>query len=525
MPLMVLRMTLLAHSGADESGLLRLVEGIDEQSLAYDAFEVIFLVGDMTSDVRRHLDELTSRRPNVRVRPVANGGGIAAAVDEASGECLLYLGPMLLAMAPNLLPQAFGKLSSFATTHGCEMVVGRVDSALGQVNDLFLADEPRALNLSPSALVDPFVVVYRREFASRLGLIRDVGAAERAIEATEKIGVLGSYPCIVTADEVSSTRRGFVVVTDSAASWRDGRVVVRVHGSARDIPDGARLRFSIRRPASGDNYWLPGEETLSEDGAFSGSVEFDARTAALGDRLSEGVWQVDVGVHGHGAGWSARRPVPPTDLNPGIIDGILVVPTRLGDAFAVDVGANRASVITELLASDIVIEETVAGTLMTAMLSGLCVEGASRTPGFLWLDNLRLRAVLVVDGGQAKVTCVLSGLAGTSALSTQFGSSKPVATGLGLEISPVGHMSVVPTPRPSTAAASSEARAGVVPTNWRPGGNAPGHDRNGPVPRSLVTRLRRNVPGPLEPAVRAVAGNELARKLYRRLSGRRAARG
>ena len=148
------------------------------------------------------------------------------------------------------------------------MVVGRTDSALGQVNDLFLADQSRAVKLSPSALVDPFVIVYRREFASRIGLIRDVGAAERAIEATEKIGVLGGYPCIESADEVSSARRGFVVVTDSAASWRDGRVVLRVHGSTRDIPDGARLCFSIRRPASGDNYWLPGEETLSEDGGF-----------------------------------------------------------------------------------------------------------------------------------------------------------------------------------------------------------------------------------------------------------------
>jgi hypothetical protein len=524
MPVMALRMTLLAHLGADESGLVRLVEGIDAQSLAYDAFEVIFLVEDMTADVWGRLDALTSRRPNVRVRPVANGG-IAAAVEEASGECLLYLGPTLLAMAPNLLPQAFERLATFATTHGCDIVVGRADSASAQVNDLFLADESRAVNLSPSALVDPFVVVYRREFASRFGLVRDVGVAERAIETTEKIGVLGSYTCIVIADEASSTRRGFVVVTDAAASWRDGRVVIRVHGSARDIPDGARLRFSIRRPASGDNYWLPGEETLSEDGAFSGSVEIDARTAALGDRLPEGVWQVDVGVHGHGAGWVARKPVPPAGLNPGIIDGILLVPSRLGDAFAFDVGARRASVITRLSASDIVIEETAAGTLMTAMLSGLCVEGASRTPGFLWLDSLRLRAVLVVDGGQAKVTCVLSGLAGTSALSTQFGSSKPVATGLSLEISPVGHMSVVSTPRPSTAAASRAARAAVVPTKWRPGGNAPAHDRNGHVSRSLVTRLRRNVPGPLEPAMRALAGNEFARKLYRRLSGRRAARG
>ena len=186
--------------------------------------------------------------------------------------------------------------------------------------------------------------------------------------------------------------------------------------------------------------------------------------------------------------------------------------------------AQTSPVITKLSVSDIVIEETVAGTLMTAMLSGLCVEGASRTPGFLWLDSLRLRAVLVVDGGQAKVTCVLSGLAGTSALSMQFGSSKPVATGLSLEISPVGHMSVVPTPRPSTAATRSEARAGVVPTNWRPGGDAPGRSQR---PRATVLghASATNVPGPLEPAVRAVAGNEFARKLYRRLSGRRAARG
>ena len=43
--------------------------------------------------------------------------------------------------------------------------------------------------------------------------------------------------------------------------------------------------------------------------------------------------------------------------------------------------------------------------------------------------------------------------------------------------------------------------------------------------RPFVVRLRRDVPGPLEPAVRAMARNELAKKVYRRLLGRRAERG
>jgi hypothetical protein len=511
-------MTLLTHLGADQSGLVRLVEGIDAQSHAYDAFDVIFLVGDTTSNVRR-LVELASRRPNVRVRPLADKGDIARAVDEASGSWLLYLGPRLLARAPSLMPQAFERLWTFAATHDCDVVVGRTDSASGCVNDLFLADESRALSLSPTALVDPFVVLYRREFASRHGLIRDIGEAERAIEATAKIGVLGSYPCVVTADDTSSTACGSIVITDTAARWRAGRIVLRVRGSVREVPDRARLCLSIRQPASGENYWLPVEERRSDDGSFRGSVAIDVRTAALGERLSTGVWHVDVGVHGQGNRWTARAPLPPTDLNPAIIDGVLLGPTRLGDAFALDIGARRSPAITKFAASDVVIEETAAGTLMTATLSGLFLEGTSTTPGFLWLDGFRLRAALVVSDDQAKMTCLLSGSAGTSALSTQFGSAKPMATGLSLGISSTGHMSVFPTPQ-----GSPTKNRGAATTDGAPGRNAPSYGRIGHGRRPLVTRLRRNVPGPLKPAVRVVARSELAKMLYRRLSNRRTAR-
>ncbi len=151
---------------------------------------------------------------------------------------------------------------------------------------------------------------------------------------------------------------------------------------------------------------------------------------------------------------------------------------------------------------------------MTARLGHLAVEGDSRIAGALFMDHFSLPASLVAEDGQARLECFLSGLAGTSALSARFGSARPQETGLNLVISPTGIMTVVPV----SGQATNVPRA--APADARP--HPETLTRTADVP--AVVRLRRRVPAPIEPAVRLLARNKIAVRVYRALMTRPAAR-
>jgi len=272
------------------------------------------------------------------------------------------------------------------------------------------------------------------------------------------------------------------------------------------VPAGGRVRFSIRHTDSGLGYWLPSDGEVTGNGELSGSTEVDVSAAALGERLSDGVWQLAVGIHGSDPVWSEHVPVPATAVSGGIVNGILVARSAVGGSFALDVGATRSSVIPKPGPQDLTIEDSAAGTLLTARLDDLPVHGESRVPGHLLLDKFRLRATLVAADQHARVDCFLSGLAGTAAISTRFGAGPPAPIGLSLEISPVGIMRVVPavsaTPKPAARGVAK------VPTSAHPAGTP------------VIVRLRHRLPRWLDPLVRALARSKLAGRGYRKLAGR-----
>jgi hypothetical protein len=503
------KITVIARVGEAGTWLARLVNSLDAQDLPYDEFEAVFLVPDVGSGVGQRLAGLSGRRPNVRVAAMAPAA--AGLAQEISGEWVLDLGPGLSASQPVLFPQALSRLVGFAAQHGCQAVLGRAVTRTGNVvEDIFVTDRPR-LDGGEIPLGGPGqAVVLRRDLAMAPG----PGAAAdpaRSLAGVGHVGVLAAYPSLLITPPRHAAAGGSVRVEKSAVQWRRGRLVVTVTGSAQDTSAGEML-FGIRHKGSGLEYWLPGSTTTCAGGVLAGTAEIDVRTAALGSPLGEGVWTVAVGVHQAGTRRYVFAPVTPAPGPPagGVVDGVLVAPTAVGAQFALDVGATRSRIVPRLSPADVDIAESARGTLLTARLDGLAVDGDSRTPGSLHLGRFPLPACLVAQDGRARIECFVSGLAGTSALSAQFGRGKPEAVGLDLVISPTGVMTVVPAPDPP-AGGPATAPGGAPPPARAAGASA-------------VVRLRRGVPAPIEPAVRLLARNKVAARVYRALTTGRAAR-
>lgn len=492
--------TVIARVDEEGTWLPRLVASLDAQDLPYDEFQVIFLVPDPDSGAGRRLTELSGRRPNVCV--AAAGKDDAALARTVTGEWVLDLGHGLNASKPVLFPQALSRLAGFGASHGCQAVLGRaVDATGGVVDDLFVSDRPRLADGAALA-ASGHVIVLRRDLAPESGLSR-LGAGQWLASARD-VGVFGTYPSVLITPAQPAAAGTAARVGQSTAEWRNGRIVVTAAGSAGDSAT-CEVLFGICHQGSGLEYWLPSTTADCGGGAFSGRAEIDVRTAALGSPLSEGFWTVSVGVTGGPTGRHVRMPLPPTPLVPGLVDGIPVVPARTGGQFALDIGGSRTAMVPPLRPADVAIAESASGTLMTIRLDRLAVAGDSRTQASLYLGKLPLIAYLVAEGGHARIECLLSGLAGTSALSAQFGAGKPQPAGLNLEISATGVMTVVPAP---------EEVAGVS-AHMPPRARA----RAGKAERSVVARLRHRIPAPLEPAVRSLARNKIAARAYRALTG------
>lgn len=497
---MDLQASLFVHGPSDADSLARLVQAIDEQTMHYGAFDVTYLLDDTASRAAQRLAELKHRRPNVRIR--TTDAGMSAALEESGGKWIVYLGPTPVVMGATLLPEALSRIVHCADSNDCDVVVGRTDADAGNVvNDYFIADQPRTPDLPAFLLADCFPVTMRRSFAMEHGLPDTVAVAERMLAATDKVAVLGSYPC-VTLDRGPKPAPGGIRIEDCSMAWLDGCAVFEICGSVKHAAEGARLLFSVRRGRVA--YWVDGEQALSGDGSFAASVTIDFRTVASGHPLPIGQWQVTVGAHGRGPRWTRRSPLPLPAVGPAVIDGAPIVPTRSRGGLALDVGGKQSSVVPKFTVDDVVIEDSVRGTELTAQLSDLAVSGSGVLSGYLLLDRFPVRADLVATDGKARLVSKLTGLAGTSELSTKFGTAQSFVTGLSLVISPVGQMSVVPTP--------------------------PKVDQTGPAPgaptlntstasSSVITRIRKGVPAPLEPAVRALARNKSMQRIYRRFQG------
>lgn len=508
---MSFKISVVARVAEGGAWLVRLVDSLDTQDLSYDDFEVVFLVPDSKAGIGQRLTELSGRRPNVRV--AAQKGDASTLAQNISGEWVLDLGPDLHVSRPVLFPQALSRLVDFGTSQDCQAVVGRAVSTAGEVVDgLLVADHPR-LDVDMTLLAAPGkVIAMRRDLAMSPSLEDEHGAAQSLTRA-EKIGVLGAYPSLLITPPQHATAGGSVLVDKCTVKWRQGRVVLTVTGSAEDA-SGSDVLFGLRHKSSGLEYWLPSSTASCAGGKFSGTTEIDVRTAALGAPLCEGAWTVSVAVRDGVMGRYARSPLPPTSVAAGVIDGILAAATTVDAHFALDVGATRSGIVPRVSPPDVDIAESARGTLMTVRLGCLAVEGDSRIAGSLFMDKFSLPAYLVAEDGQARIECFLSGLAGTSALSTQFGAGAPQGMGLNLVISPTGIMTVAPASDQATNAPKA------TPADAQPQAKA----RTRAADVSVVVRLRRRVPAPIEPAVRLLARNKIAARVYRTLMTRHAAR-
>ena len=462
--------TLIAQLGSDGTDLTQLVSGIDAQSLSYEDFDVVFVVDAPGHPQQQRLEELAARRPNVQVAI-----GADSLASSGAGEWLVHVGPQALSRPVQLRPRALELLVGHAAQSGADVVVGRTD-ADGYVHDLFAGAGGA---VTAEVLGGAFAVAYRRSFAAEHGVARDVSAAARILEAAGKVGVFGAYPVLVDAGRPSSVADRAVTVGEVTADWVDGQLRVQLNGTARATGE---LRFALQN-ADGEQFWLADSRSLVAGEQFTALTVIDVQTAALGAPLTNGVWELRMHVQDPAAArWSAQAPVSAARFRPAALGATLVAPAR-GDSFGVDVGATSSSAVPRFAASDVSIVETAAGTVLRVPLPNLYATGTADIAGYVLLDKFKLHAVLSIEDGSASLTCKLSGLAGSAALGTQFGAGKPAPTGLSLDISPTGQMTVGKAPKKAPAKPTPSA-----------------------APAPLMKRVRRTL-----------ARNKTARRVYQRL--------
>ena len=284
--------TLLAHLGPSDTDLLRLVSGIDGQSLPYDSFDVVFVLDAAGHPQRERLEELAARRPNMQVAV-----GASDLADLGAGEWLVYLSPELLGRAVQLRPRALELLTAAAERADADLTIGRTDAA-GHVLGLFAGG---AADVAAATLLGPFAIAYRRTFAAEHGIARDAAAAERLLAAASTTAVFGDVPCLTGADRPDPVTAGGLTLSSVSAEWVDGQLA-HVEGTARGAGE---LRFAMRN-LDGDQFWLADTRPVTAGEPFAAVAELDVRTAALGEPLPAGVWQLQASVHADGAAVGAH---------------------------------------------------------------------------------------------------------------------------------------------------------------------------------------------------------------------------
>ena len=502
------RITVIAHVESNDSALVELVESLDAQSLSYRDFDVVLLVSEGAVSLRRRLEQLAGRRPNVVISPFegpwpdairSTGAGLATPL-------VLPLSPQLNGGATRLHPEALSRLADFVQTKGCDVVLGRTSwSAAGRPlpfdlrHDVARIDAARVRNFITAA-----TLAYRPEFIRTHQLLRDASDLDK-IDASASFGILGSYPIVARlsdADDSALPFQGAVEprLPNVTASWRDGRILLAADPPS---PDGdPTWLLSIRRSDTGLEYWLPS----AQDAPLT--WELDVRSAALSAALPDGQWSLMSNAYAGDGQPVARSPVPATPLATGIVDGKLVVPAGVKGGFVIDVGATHFSPVPSLDADQVHIIEDADGVLFTARLPEMYTNGPADIAGAVTLDRLSFPARLVAAEHEVRLCFFVSGLAGESVLATRFGTAPAMPTGLNLVITGTGEIGVAPTPPPPPPAPKPAKKAATSkPTKKAVAAK--------PVP--LVTRLRRAVPAPLEPVARRLSRNQLARRVYRRM--------
>ena len=481
--------------GAGATPPKRLVLSLDQQSLAYADFEVVFADLGRNEHLTRRLTQLCGHRPNMRV---VTGSGqespaqvLNDALGVADGEYVLFLEDEEV-----LLPEALERLHRVAAAKGADVVVGR---DAGRIPRQLFADSPE---LSEPVDAAGMYVGYRTSFLRSTGLRFETDAStphdERfrasALGSAGAVAALGSYPCSRDVPDGGEQ----LVLADSSTTWHGDALTVSTTvaaGPGSVVPETALTRLVLRSSESGVQYPLESRVSAGE-GMLTVEAEVRPASAALGESLGDGGWQVWVEMVADA--FYASAPVEPCDVQSAIIDGRVVSHRRRSPVLELQIGVTNRGIVRGRPA-DTTITDSATGTLLKIALPNVHVHGSGEIAGRIALDRLVVPARIVFDAGVACVEGKASGLAGHYAISTQFGTNRLVPTGLTLVVSGLGEMSVVRT-RPQNPASGAKPEQDAARPESR-------------VARSIQS-IRRGVP---DSAVGSLARIPGTRRIYQRL--------
>ena len=531
--------------------ILGLIGSVDRQSLTTDECELVVVDRGLTDGQRNALRRVAARRPNVQVVRAGEDWREAA-----RGRFVLAVPP-----AAELFPEALERLHAYAIEHDLEAVLGRVAASGVGVDPLTLTDRPH-LDATEAALLHQRATGSDQVRAVVLALRERFAANEDPLTVSldgARTGVLARYPAARVPAAGTAAQPAPVELTAAQVEWQGADLVVSVEavGGEEHAPVvlarhiGTDLSFVLpstseavssfgAEPSSASDVPSPvsgqttgGDESILEEPStplrtWRVVARLSPLTAAAGSPLAEGVWELDV----HRAtpeGMSAPSAVSGATVGPGLLDGLLVaVRAPRSGPLQIDVGPTRLSLVGQADPADASVVESARGSVLRLRLPEVNVQTTRTVPGFIALGRMILPASIETVGGTAVLVAFVSGIMGSSPISVQFGSARHQPTGLSLEISGTGRMSVATTPpavpdppaKPAVPKRSAQkpAQKKAAPTKAAQQKSAPKKGRKRPA-TGPVARLRRMVPEPLEPAVRRIRKNPTVRKVYRRLTG------
>ena len=510
---------------------------VDNQSMPTDQFELAVVDLGLDDEQRRRLDRLAAHRPNVRVLSADDDWPA-----QLAGAYVLEAGH-----DHRLFPDALNLLLQHALFHGLDAVAGRVVQLGQPFLDSFLRDEAIVHGDSrATALSSPLRLLLRdRVRRENNKLVFEADGAE--------VGILATYPAGHTLGRAQQPALT-LTLDQPDLTWQGGDLRIEAAGSVSDAAETALVPvLLVRQLGSFLTHLLPSEGAVEADAGDAGrrwqvASTFSPLSAARGAPLPRGQWQVDVVLAGTTRGSSQVR-LPGTKLAPALLDGLTVVPADgPRNTLHLDIGPTRLPIIDQANTIDASVTESAAGSLLRVRLPEVHVQTTAALPGTIALDRFQLPAAIETSSGTAILTAFVSGLAGAYEISTKFGSAPLQPIGMTLQISGDGTMTVLPTPaKPAQGTTVSAVDAVVTPARAKNAAGARGKKttvakratkkaaRSGPIAkpspsagkrkaaaraaRGPIARLRRGVPPALEPQIRKLRKQPLARALYRRVTG------
>jgi hypothetical protein len=521
----------------DVAKLKRLVTSLDQQTLPTEDFEVVLNSLDGEAELTS-LDALAAHRPNVKV--VRTTDAVRDLLSATEGDFVLAV-----AQDETLFPSALARLYDFAEQRKLEAVVGRVVEPENPAPTQLWTDQPgiedtdSGTALGGAGDLPPGQLFVRRDAAQ----LTDTGLQT----TSSRIGVLGSHAVTLRRDQQSrdlgAAAGAAPAVTVENAEWREGSLHLSLQASAKG--SGAqrpRAVLQLTHADTQETFLVPAEVAPAAlpDGQPSPDSSGDAglrveaaiaptRTPEVGQQLDIGIWQLRL-VVAVGLETMPPAPIPWSPCPPALIGRSAVVPAPgTGSdvpSLTLDVGPIEYPLLSGLDPAEGTVTESVVGSELTLGLPQLHVFDSDGLDGFIALGKMRLPARIRVRDGGGQLVALVTGLAGNSVISAQFGPGPLRPTGLSLQITGVGAMSLIKTPPPAAPAAkvATKPAGAPKPAAKKASSQAQAAARRRrkkkvePPRTGLVADLRRAVPAPLEPAVKRLASISAARSLYRRLT-------